>query len=152
MSNSFVILWIVVCQASLSMGFSRQEYWSGVPLPSPFIHRTPTKIKPCYVLSRVLLCDPMVTPPGSSIHGDSPGKNTGVGCHFLLQGTFLTQGLNPHLLLLLCWQAGSLPLTPPMPPGLTQILTTASQHRSSIPTSLTPSLSLGDFSLHKGNG
>ena len=28
---------------------------------------------------------------------DSPGKNTGVGCHFLLQGVFLTQGLNPGL-------------------------------------------------------
>ena len=28
----------------------------------------------------------------------SPGKNTGVGCHFLLQGIFLTQGLNPYLL------------------------------------------------------
>ena len=28
---------------------------------------------------------------------DSPGKNTGVGCHFLLQGIFLTQGLNSHL-------------------------------------------------------
>jgi len=27
---------------------------------------------------------------------DSPGRNTGVGCHFLLQGIFLTQGLNPH--------------------------------------------------------
>ena len=27
-----------------------------------------------------------------------PGKNTGVGCHFLLQGIFLTQGLNPCLL------------------------------------------------------
>ena len=29
---------------------------------------------------------------------NSPGKNTGVGCHFLLQGIFLTQRLNPHLL------------------------------------------------------
>ena len=29
---------------------------------------------------------------------DSPGKNTGVGCHFLLQGTFSTQGSNPGLL------------------------------------------------------
>ena len=29
---------------------------------------------------------------------DSPGKNTGVGCHFLLLGIFLSQGLNPHLL------------------------------------------------------
>ena len=32
-------------------------------------------------------------PPGSSVHGDSPGKNTGVGCHALLQGIFPTQGL-----------------------------------------------------------
>ena len=29
---------------------------------------------------------------------DFPGKNTGVGCHFLLQEIFLTQGSNPHLL------------------------------------------------------
>ena len=38
---------------------------------------------------------------------DSPGKNTGVGCHFLLQGIFLTQGSNPSLL---HCQVGSLPL------------------------------------------
>ena len=31
----FVIPWTVVHQASLSMGFSRQEYWSGLPFPSP---------------------------------------------------------------------------------------------------------------------
>ena len=70
---------------------------------------------------------------------DSPGKNTGVGCHFLLQGIFQTQGsnpsllhskadslllshlgspsiyvhiLNPHLLCLLHWQVDSLPLAP----------------------------------------
>jgi len=44
------------------------------------------------------LCDPMdCSPPGSSVHGDSPGKNTAVGCHVLLQGIFLTQGLNPGL-------------------------------------------------------
>ena len=36
--------------------------------------------------------------PGSSVHGDSPGKNTGVGCHFLLQGIFPTQESNPGLL------------------------------------------------------
>ena len=38
---------------------------------------------------------------------DFPGKNTGVSCHFLLQGVFLTQGLN---LGLLPWQVDSLPL------------------------------------------
>ena len=31
----FVILWTVDCQAPLSMGFSRQEYWSGLPCPPP---------------------------------------------------------------------------------------------------------------------
>ena len=36
--------------------------------------------------------------PGSSVHGDSPGKSTGVGCHaLLLQGIFPTQGSNPGL-------------------------------------------------------
>ena len=37
------------------------------------------------------------SPPGSSVHEDSPGKNTGVGCHVVLQGVFPTQGLNPGL-------------------------------------------------------
>ena len=42
---------------------------------------------------------------------DFPGKNTGVGCHFLRQGIFLPQGLNPQLLPhLLYWQAESLQL------------------------------------------
>ena len=35
------------------------------------------------------------SPPGSSVHGDSPGRNTGVGCYTLLQGTFPTQGSSP---------------------------------------------------------
>ena len=38
-------------------------------------------------------------PPGSFAHGIFSGKNTGVGCHFLLWGIFLTKGLNLHLLL-----------------------------------------------------
>ena len=45
------------------------------------------------------LCDLMdCSPPGSSVHGDSLGKNTRVGCHALLQGIFPTQGSNPGLL------------------------------------------------------
>ena len=47
------------------------------------------------------LCDPMdYSPPGFSVH-DSPGKNTGVGCHALFQGIFLTWRSNPCLLRLL---------------------------------------------------
>ena len=45
------------------------------------------------------LCDPTdYNPPGSSVYGDSPGKNTGVGCHLLLQGIFPTQGSKSCLL------------------------------------------------------
>ena len=53
----------------------------------------------CFVdQSRSTLCDPMnCSPPGSSVCGTSPDKNTGVGCHALLQGIFPTQGLNPGL-------------------------------------------------------
>ena len=64
--------------------------------------------------SCLTLCNPMDrNPPGFSVYGLFPGKNTGVDCHFLLQGIFLTQGLNPHLLCLPLWQADSLSLTPP---------------------------------------
>ena len=35
MCDSFVTPWTVACQAPLSMGFPRQEYWSGLPFPSP---------------------------------------------------------------------------------------------------------------------
>ena len=47
---------------------------------------------------------------------DSPGKNTGVGCHALLQEIFLTQGLNLNLLCFLHWQVSSLSLQPPGKP------------------------------------
>ena len=48
------------------------------------------------------LCDPTdCSPPGSSVHGDSPGRNTGVDCSALLQGIFQTQGSNLRLLCLL---------------------------------------------------
>ena len=44
------------------------------------------------------LCNPLnCSPPGSSVHGDSPGKNTGVDCHALLQRIFPTRGSNPGL-------------------------------------------------------
>ena len=82
------------------------------------------------------LCEPMnCSPPGSSVCGDSPGKNTGVGYHVLLQGIFLTQGSNLHLLCLLNWQASSLPLVPPAASLVTQ--TVKSQCLSLNPMSAT---------------
>ena len=41
----------------------------------------------CPTLYDIMDC----SPPGSSVHGDAPGKNTGVGCHALLQGILPTQ-------------------------------------------------------------
>ena len=65
------------------------------------------------------LCDPMdCSPPGSSVHGVSLGKNIGAGCHALLQGIFPTQGSNSSLLCLLHWQECSLPLAPPGKPAV----------------------------------
>ena len=64
--------------------------------------------------SCLTLCDLMDSSPLDSIHGIFPGKNAGAGCHFLPQGTLLTQGSNPYLLCLLHWQEDSLPLVPPI--------------------------------------
>ena len=57
----------------------------------------------------------IVTPRLFSVW-DFSGKNTGVGCRFLLQGIFPTEGSNPPLLSLLHWQANYLPLVPPGKP------------------------------------
>ena len=64
-----------------------------------------------YVKSCLTLCIPVdCSPPGSSVLGIFQEKNTGAGCHFLLQGIFLTQGWKLSLLHLLPWQVDSLPL------------------------------------------
>ena len=48
--------------------------------------------------------------PPAPLSVNFPAKNAGGSCSFLLQGIFLTQGLNPQLLRLLHWQVDSLPL------------------------------------------
>ena len=52
MSNS-VMLWTVTHQAPLSMGFSKQEYWNGLPFPSPGSLSDP-RIKPVSLKSPTL--------------------------------------------------------------------------------------------------
>ena len=63
------------------------------------------------------LCDPWTVALQVPLSRDFPGKDTGIGCHFLLQGIFPTEGLNPCLLHLLHWQVDSLPLVPPAKPS-----------------------------------
>ena len=64
--------------------------------------------------SCLTLCDPMdCSPPGSSVHGDSPGHNPGVGCCALLQGDLTDPGIEPRPLTL---QGNSLSSEPPDAP------------------------------------
>ena len=69
--------------------------------------------------SCLTLCDPMNCSTPGICPWHSSDKNTGVGCHALLQGIFPTQGSNPHLLSLLYWQVGSLPVASPGKPWYT---------------------------------
>ena len=84
----FVTLWTVARQAPLSMGFFRQEYWSGLPclppgdLPNPGIEPRSPALQVGSLLSE---------PPGKPV-------NTGVGNPSLLQGNFLAQESNQGLL------------------------------------------------------
>ena len=67
---------------------------------TPALRNMPSTRVLCLVAQSYLtVCDPMeCSPPGSSsVHEDSPGNNTGVGCHALLQGIFPTLGSNPDL-------------------------------------------------------
>ena len=104
----------VTC-ASFTALTTQAKYLPGLRLPwSNGGDYSSLKVKVLVTQSCPTLCDTMdCSPPGSSVHGTSPGRNTGVGCHALLQGIFLTQDYTLHLLSLLHWQVHSLSLVPP---------------------------------------
>ena len=81
-------------QAPPSLGFSRQEHWSGLPLPSP-MHESEK-----WEWSRSVMADSSrphgLQPPRLLRPLDSPGKSTGVGCHCLLHHL-------PHIWLNAVW-------------------------------------------------
>ena len=91
-------LWVVVLQYGL-IGANTSNFSGKVEY-----QRLATQFKNYAVLclvaqSHPTLCDPMdCSPPGSSVHGDSPGKNPEVSCHALLQGILPTQESNWGLL------------------------------------------------------
>ena len=115
----FATLWTVAHQAPLSLGFFRQEYWSGLPCPPPG-DLPNLETEPTFLMSRTLadvLCTASATweaqsvscsvlsdsfrphglysPPGLSVQGIVKARKTGVGSHSLLQGIFLTPGIKP---------------------------------------------------------
>ena len=71
---------------------------------------------------------------------DFPGKNTGVGYHFLLKGIFLSQGSNPCLLCLLHWQTGSLSRPPAAAKSLQSCPTLCDPRDGSLPGSPIPGI------------
>ena len=136
----FVLVWLFVCapwlvgswfpDQALNSGLSSAvkaqspNHWTTREFPSLFLFLCVFKktyrveLKVC-MLNRfshkecLTLCNPMdYSQLSFSVHGDSLGNNTGVGCLALLQGLFPTQGLSLHLFHLLHWPAGYLLLMP----------------------------------------
>ena len=109
------LLWTVACQAPLSMGFSRQEYWNGLPCPTPAVFLTQGSnlrffcigkqflYYQCHLgspktqLKNVKVTSDSLQPHGLYSSWNCTGQNSGVGSHFVLQGIFATQGLDPAL-------------------------------------------------------
>ena len=116
----FATPWTAAHQSPSSLGFSRQEYWTELPFPSPGDLPGP-EIEPMSLVSPELAGGFFTTEsPGKPYHQEwseshsvvfnslrphglkspwnPPGQNTGVGCHSLLQGIFPPQGLNAGVL------------------------------------------------------
>ena len=72
-------------QASPSLGFSRQEHWSGLPFPSPMHDSEKWKVKVKSLSGVQLLATPWTAAYQTPLSMDFPGKSTGVGCHCLLR-------------------------------------------------------------------
>ena len=119
--------WTSAYQAPLSVGFSRQEYWSGLPLP-PYVLFTNSQISTrrmfiglyIYIYTHCVFQLCIIVYPENSIGGlvamsfptlvtpwtvatrllcswNFPDRNVEVSSHFLLQGIFPTQLVNRHL-------------------------------------------------------
>ena len=92
------------------MAISHRYFGIVQPFPKDSLSLLVIQLQPsCSVMSDCL--PPRKLQPARLLYPwDFPGKNIGVGCHFLYQGTFSTQGSNPSLL---HWQANSLTTEPP---------------------------------------
>ena len=91
MSNS-VTPWTVARQAPQSMGFSRQEYWSGLPflLQCMKVKRESEVVQSCLTLSDPMDC----SPPGSSVHGIFQARVLEWGATCVLSVSFIKTKLH----------------------------------------------------------
>ena len=102
-SKNILIYFMYLSVLGLSCSIWNLASWPGIePRPPELgtLSLSPCTTREAPVLclvaqSCVTFCDSMdCSPPGSCVHGDSPGKNTGMGCHALLQGIFPIQRSN----------------------------------------------------------
>ena len=101
----FVTPWTAAYQASLSMGFSRQEYWSWLPYMYMYIYIC---MRACSVAQLWLtLVTSRTVVYQAPLSTEFSRQKYWVSCHFLLQVIFPTKGSNPHHL---HWQVDSLAL------------------------------------------
>ena len=109
---TLAIPWTVAHKVPLSMGFSRQEYWSGLPFPSLGIFPI-QESNPCLLHCRQI-CDPMdCYSPWNSL-----GQNSGVGSLFPFSRGSPNPGIKPRSPAL---QADSLPAEPQGKPGVSKV-------------------------------
>ena len=105
----WIIKFLQFCHSEL---VTKTPVWEAAQLQMCMCSQScPTSLQPRELWPSRLLCP-----------WNFPGKNTGVGCLFLLQAIFPTQGSNPRLLWLLNSEMGSLPLSQPGSPSVNQHL------------------------------
>ena len=96
-SASWILTFLLAIDFPFSEGTLSLTFLSK-PTSAPSFLRKFSPVRAKLLQPCTTLCDPMdCNQPDSSVHGDSPGKKTEVGCHALLQGIFPTQRLNSHL-------------------------------------------------------
>ena len=110
----FATLWTVVCKAPPSMGFSRQEYWSGLPCPPPGGSSQPRDWSHISCVScsgrRVFFFFLPLVPPGKSFHWIHYYRNL---CSVTIKRKWQCQAGNPGLLVRVFAEHRS-PATPPL--------------------------------------
>ena len=98
-SSVYGLFWCLVCLVLFSNALTQMSHSGSFPvfLPTHSSHKVICSVCSCVVTHVRLFATPQTVATRLRILclWDFPGKNTGVGCHFLIQGNFPTQGLKP---------------------------------------------------------
>ena len=113
---SLVLHWIKLCASKCKPPLN--FFFFSVTYSFRILKNFYTKLTLCAVLNHSVMSDSLqphgLWPARLFSLWDSPGMNTGVSCHALVQGIFPTRGWSLHLFSLLHWQGVLAPLAPPV--------------------------------------